>query len=291
MYYVFRLVGFLAPRLPAWLGLRLAATLGDLWYHLARGQRQILTTNLRHVLWSGVSDEAIQRTAREVFRNTFRNYYDLFHLPHLPREDVEKLIVVQGEEHLREALAAGKGAILVAAHFGNVELMSRASAIRHYQITAVAEHLQPERLYRYMLAQRSSGGVHLVPIDGSLKAIFRALHANELVGLAADRDVSHTGIAVRFFDALAILPTGYVSLALRTGAKVLPVFIVRQPDGSFTIHIEPPLALVNSGDRERDVRAGVEQMVAVLERYIGQYPEQWTFYQPIWATQSIEQRA
>ena len=282
MYYVFRLVGLLAPRLPAGLGLRLAATLGDLWYHLARGQRAILLRNLRHVLGSAATQETIQRTAREVFRNTFRNYYDLFRLPHLPSPDVEKLIIVQGEEHLREALAAGKGAIVVTAHFGNVEIMTRASAIRQYQITAVAEHLQPERLYRYLLAQRSIGGVHLVSIDGSLKAIFRALRANQLVGLAADRDVSHSGITVPFFGAPANLPAGYVSLALRTGAPVLPIFIVRQPDGRFVIYIEPPLPLANSGDRERDVRSGVAQMVAVLERYISQYPEQWTFYQPIW---------
>jgi len=286
MYYVFRLVGLLAPRLPVWLGLRLAAALGDLWYHLARGRRAILISNLRHVLGprasGGASEEIIQRTARAVFRNTFRNYYDLFRLPHLPGEELEKLIVVYGEEHLRAALAAGRGAILAAAHFGNVELMTRASAIRHYQITGVAEHVQPEKLYRYLLAQRSSGGVHLVPIDGSLKAIFRALRANELVGLAADRDVSGTGITVPFFGAPANLPAGYVSLALRTGAPVLPIFIVRQPEGRFVIQIEPPLALANSGDRERDVRSGVAQMVAVLERYIGQYPEQWTFYQPIW---------
>jgi len=286
VYYVFRLVGLLAPRLPAWLGLRLAAVLGDLWYYLARGRRAILLRNLRHVLGSsasgGASEAAIRRTARAVFRHTFRNYYDLFRLPHLPAEELEKLIVVQGEEHLREALAAGKGAILAAAHFGNVELMTRASAIRQYQITAVAEHLQPEKLYHYILAQRSRGGVHLVPIDGSLKAIFRALRANQLVGLAADRDVSGTGITVPFFGAPATLPAGYVSLALRTSAPVLPIFIVRQPDGRFVIQIEPPLALANSGDRELAVRSGVAQMVAVLERYISQYPEQWTFYQPIW---------
>ena len=282
MYYVFRLVGLLAPRLPAGLGLRLAAALGALWYHLARGQRAILLRNLRHVLGPGASEEKIQRTARAVFRNTFRNYYDLFRLPHLPAEEVEKLIVVQWEEHLREALAAGKGAILATAHFGNVEIMTRTSAIRQYQITGVAEHVQPEKLYRYLLAQRSRGGVHLVPIDGSLKAIFRALRANQLVGLAADRDVSGTGITLPFFGAPANLPAGYVSLALRTGAPVLPIFIVRQPEGRFVIQIEPPLALANSGDRERDVRSGVAQMVAVLERYIGQYPEQWTFYQPIW---------
>jgi lauroyl/myristoyl acyltransferase len=289
MYYVFRLLGLLAPCLPAWLGLCLAAALGDLWYHLARGRRAILISNLRHVLGPSASEREIQCTARAVFRHNFRNYYDLFRLPHLPSEELEKLIVVHGEEHLREALTAGKGVILATAHFGNVELMTRASAIRQYQITAVAEHLQPERLYRYLLAQRSIGGVHLVPIDGSLKAIFRALRANELVGLAADRDVSHSGITVLFFGAPANLPTGYVSLALRTGAPVLPIFVVRQPEGSFAIHIEPPLPLANSGDRERDVRSGVAQMVAVLERYIGQYPEQWTFCQPIW--DMAEQRA
>jgi hypothetical protein len=77
-----------------------------------------------------------------------------------------------------------------------------------WPIEAVAEHLQPERLYQYVVSLRASKGIKIIPIDSFLRPIFRALRNNELVGLAADRNLTGTGTLIDFFGAPALLPDG-----------------------------------------------------------------------------------
>ncbi len=121
-----------------------------------------------------------------------------------------------------------------------------------------------------------------VPVSQSLRPIVRALRANEAVALAADRDVTGGGEWLPFFGALARIPVGHVKLALRTGAPILPCFVVRESDRHSRVYIEEPLFLTPGEDLQRDVREGAQRIVALMERYIRAYPDQWLAFQPIW---------
>ena len=124
--------------------------------------------------------------------------------------------------------------------------------------------------------------MRLLPIDGPLFGLFRALRRGQLVAVAADRDITRSGILVDFFGAPARLPDGHVQLALRTGAELTTCFALRQPDNSSLVQVEPPLKLEQTGDFERDVRVGVRKVVARMESWISRYPEQWIMLYPIW---------
>jgi KDO2-lipid IV(A) lauroyltransferase len=87
---------------------------------------------------------------------------------------------------------------------------------------------------------------------------------------------------VDFFGTPARLSNGHVQLALRTGVPIVMGFSQRLPDNTFVARFEPPLELENTGDRERDMQAGLEKVVAIMERYIAQHPEQWAITVPIW---------
>jgi lauroyl/myristoyl acyltransferase len=282
IYTLYRLAGLLLPRIPSRLGYWLCARLGDLAYHLGGEARRNVRHNLRHVLGEGVGEEAIERRVREVFRNQVKNYFDLFRVPRLRPADLEGRLTVHGLEHIDQALTAGKGVILVSGHFGNFDIVGQILAFRSYHVTIVAEHLQPEPLYQYICRLRASQGLRLIPVDGSLKAIFKALRRNELVALAADRDVTESGIVVDFFGAPAQLPDGYAQLARRTGARIVLGFSARCPDNTYFAYVEPPLEAEVTGDRERDVRVTVEKVVALMERYLREHPEQWVMFQPLW---------
>jgi lauroyl/myristoyl acyltransferase len=91
-----------------------------------------------------------------------------------------------------------------------------------------------------------------------------------------------SGILVKFFDAPARLPDGHVQLALRTGAALLPAFSMRLPDNTFAAYAEPAIELQSGSDFDADVRAGVEQVARVMEKWIGQHPEQWVMFHRIW---------
>src|SRR5439155_2585276 len=83
------------------------------------------------------------------------------------------------------------------------------------------------------------------------------------------------------FGRPALLPSAHVALALRTGAALLPAFAWREK-GFLVARIEEPLDLVSTGDRDADVRAGVRQFAARLERYVKEHPEQWSVFEPVW---------
>jgi lauroyl/myristoyl acyltransferase len=133
-----------------------------------------------------------------------------------------------------------------------------------------------------VVSLRASKGIRLIPIDTFLRPLFKALRNNEIVGLAADRNLIGAGTVVDFFGAPCLLNDGHVSLALRTGAALVPAFSLRNPDNHFDAYVEPALALDRTGNAQQDVRAGMAKLAAVLEKWIGQYPEQWVMFQPIW---------
>ncbi len=281
-YYVYRLCGAVMPLLPPRLGYAISSKIGDLAYAGSATSRENVHDNLRHLLGPQGNPGRIQEVARQIFRNQARNYYDLFRVAALSSEQIERLVTVRGWKHVEQALSAGKGLIVVTPHFGSMDIVAQMFAVRQYPVTVVAEHLRPEKLYQYVVSLRASKGINFIPIDSFLRPLFRALRKNEIIGLAADRNLTETGMLVEFFGAPALLPDGHIQLALRTGARLVLVFGMRRPDNTFEAFIEPPLALENRGDLEHDTRLGMSRLVTVLEKYIGQHPEQWVMFQPVW---------
>jgi lauroyl/myristoyl acyltransferase len=282
-YYIYRLLGLLVPLIPSSLGYPLATRLGDFLYSLEKGRRADITDNVTHIL-EGSPKEAgdIEAIVRGVFRSMARNYYDLFRVPTLSLTEIARLVKVEGWEHVEKTLSRGKGLIIVTAHFGGADIVAQVLALREIQVVAPAEHLKPEVLFQYVSSLRTSKGLRLIPVDGPLSELYRSLRRNEVVGLAADRDITESGVVVDFFGAPARLPDGYAQLSLRTGAPIIAAFSQRLSDNTFVAHFESPLALRATGDRNRDVKTGVEKMVAIMERYIGEHPEQWAMSVPVW---------
>jgi KDO2-lipid IV(A) lauroyltransferase len=268
--------------IPPGLGYSLFSRLGDFAHDNATTSRNNVYDNLRHVLGPQADELRIVALGREVFRNQARNYFDLFRVARLPDGEILRIVTIHGLEHLDQALSRGKGLVAVSAHLGNVDLVANSFPLQNYPITVVAEHLKPEKLYRYVAGLRSSKGIGIIPADSFLRPIFRSLRSNIIVGIAADRNLTQTGTVVDFFGAPALLPDGHVQLALRTGASIALFFSLRRPDNTFEVFVEPPLELQNTGNAQDDVRAGMAQIVAGLERYIGQHPEQWVIFQSVW---------
>ncbi len=289
-YYLYRLLGAIVPRLPPRFGYWLFARLGALAFLLAKGARSAVEDNMRHVLGPEASPERLRHIVRSVFVNQARNYYDLFRVPSIPDAQIKELVTIVGQEHLTAALAEGRGAVLVSIHFGNIDIVAQAALIHGYPIVLVAEHLKPEILHRYVCSLRGSKGINLISADSFLKPIFRALAQNQFVALAADRETTGRGTVAQFFGAPALVPDGYVRLALRTGVPVVPAVSFRQPDNTFVAYVEPPIKMEKTGDASQDIQVNLRRVLAILERYIAAQPEQWILFQPIWqlAAPSVE---
>jgi len=284
-YIAFRLAGFVVPRIPQRIGYVLMGVLAWVISLLPLAANRAVVANLRQVLRAErveASDQEVQRLARAALRNNIINYYELFLLPHISLEEIHQRVTIHGWENLHRAQAAARGLILTTAHFGNFNLAGQIASYYRVPVTVVAEDLEPPRFYEYVTSLRAIHGLKFVPVGQSLRPIVRALRANEAVGLAADRDASGGGEWLPFFGRLARIPVGPVKLALRTGAPILPCFVVREANNHCQGYIEEPLFLTPSGDFQRDVREGTQRILALLERYIRAYPDQWLAFQAIW---------
>lgn len=283
LYGSYRLLAVLIRSLPPGIGYRVAIWAGWLTYHSSPRTRRVLTHNVSHVLGPNADPDRVQAVVRKLCVNIAKGHYDLIRLNRLGDDEIMALVRIEGREHVDRALGEGRGVILVSAHLGNVDVVGQLPLVYGVPTTSVVQHIEPERLFQYLRGLRESHGLRLIPSDGQMLELFRALKRGEIVCLVGDRAIGDNARLVDLFGSPTYITDGPVQLAVRTNTPLIPAYVQRLPDDTFLVHIEPPLELPRTGDREADVAAGMEMVIAVMERYIARHPEQWLVSTPVWA--------
>ncbi|MEX2045740.1 MAG: lysophospholipid acyltransferase family protein [Chloroflexota bacterium] len=252
-----------------------AEVVGTLAYLAAPGARRAVRSNLA-VIASGRNGRG---SIRRIFVEQTRNYVEIFSIP---RTDPKRLLAdmrTEGWEHVARAYEQGKGVVLASAHLGPVSVVGQ-MVIAHGYPVALPVEFERSDFQRAVNRARSGAGLQLIRTDSPL-GIFRVLREGKVLGILADRAVTGVGQRVQFFGREALLPSAAVVLSIRTGAPLVPSFAGRS-GGQLTASFEPPLDIPNTGDREADVREGVQRFARVLERYVRNAPEQWTVFEDFW---------
>lgn len=263
------------PLMPRALIGPFAEFVGTLAYLAAPGARRAVRANLAVI--------APERNGRGLVRRIFveqtRNYVEIFSIP---RTDPKKLLAAlrtDGWEHVARAYEQGKGVILASAHLGPVSVVGQMVLAHGYPVALPVE-VETSEFQRSVNRARGGAGLQLIRTD-SARGIFRFLREGKVLGILADRAVTGVGERVEFFGREALLPSAAVVLSMRTGAPLVPAFAGRS-DGVLTASFEPPLDIPDTGDRNADVREGVQRFARVLERYVRRTPEQWTVFEDFW---------
>lgn len=217
--------------------------------------------------------------AREVFVAQVRHYLETFRILRLAREQLLAMVGTEGWHHLVAAQARGKGVVLASAHLGSVVLCGQVIAARGLDVAVLVEH-KSDDMGRLIDRARSAMGIHTIETRSTV-GIGRTLRRGGIVGFLADRAVTGIGQRVTFFGREALLPSGHIAIALRTGAALVPAFATRQ-QGRPIAAIGPELDLERTGDRDADIREGMRRWVAVLEPRIRRAPEQWSVFDRVW---------
>jgi KDO2-lipid IV(A) lauroyltransferase len=275
-----RAAGLVPPAVSTVLARGAGATLA----RLERNKREVVARNLRRVLGPGASARTLARTVDAAFEYYALYYLESLRLPGLSAEAVDAGFTVEGYEHLLAALAAGKGALLVLPHLGGWEWAGRWVADQGHHITVVAEPIQPPELFEWFVEMRSALGMTVVALGPHAgAAVARALRANEVVCLLADRDVAGGGVPVTFFGEKTTMPGGPATLMLRTGAPILPtaVYFTKGRDQHVGV-VRPPLEVGRSGRLRDDVAQLTQALAGELELLIRKAPAQWHLFQPNW---------
>ncbi len=255
---------------------------------ISRDQREIAARNLRHVLGPAASERQIRRGVRSIFESYGRYWFDTLRLPLLSTEEVAAGFTIEGLQHLTAALDDGVGPILALPHVGGWEWAGRwLSAVHGWNVTAVAEQLDPPELHEWFLELRESLGMRIIPLGpsaGSESAA--ALAAGDVMCLLCDRDLSGAGVDVELFGERTTLPGGPAVMALRSGSPLLPTAVYFRGSGCHAV-VEEPLDTARRGRLRDDVERVTQDLARALERLIRVAPEQWHLLQPNWPSDRV----
>jgi KDO2-lipid IV(A) lauroyltransferase len=270
--------------LPEFVGRRLFDVAGLAAFHLAARARGVVEGNLRRVLGRPAASPIVRAVAKEAFRSYARYWYDTFRIRVMPAQEFRSRVRFLGMEHIERALEAGRGAVLALPHLGNWDVAGCYVVRTGKPVTAVAELLRPERLYRLFLEHRRALGMGIVPLEDDRAVadeLIRLTGENVLIALVADRDLKGRGVEVEMFGETTRMPAGPALLSLFTGAPLLPAACYDLADG-WLIDIGEPLEIEPSGVMRTDVITLTRLLAKRFERSISAAPTQWHMFQPVW---------
>ncbi|GIU83648.1 MAG: lipid A biosynthesis lauroyl acyltransferase [Acidimicrobiales bacterium] len=273
----------LAGILPRTGAMCLADLAAELAMRRSRSRRVVVERNLLRIWGARPPDRVIRSAVRRTFRSYARYWYESLLLPSLPLEEVDRRFGFEGLEHILRAREEGRGPLMVIPHLGGWEWAARwLTGVAGIPLTAVVEPLEPRELFEFFVEYRRRLGVHVVPLGPSAAAeIVRAVRRREVVCLLADRDIAGNGVPVEFFGEVTTLPAGPATLALRTGAPLLPTAVYFRGEGLYTV-VRPPLRVERRGRLRDDVLRVTKMVAAALEDLIRRAPEQWHVMSPNW---------
>jgi KDO2-lipid IV(A) lauroyltransferase len=261
----------------------LGAFFGELEFRLAWRQRSQLVRDMATALGRDAADPAVTRDLLQAYRVSDAAVLEVLAMMDRPHDQamLAQHCEVAGLDHLREALAGGRGVILLAAHMGNSALVPVRLAQMGFRISVVSRkaRMMPEEFF--VNGFKSYGVESIMANDGiqAYRSIVAALRAGGIVFLMLDQGARsiNDGIIVRFLGKDVPMPVGPAHLAKGSKAAVLPVTTTAaEPVWRFVI--EPPVASLHESGFEN----GTRTLVGIVERQIREYPQFWTWHQRRW---------
>jgi Kdo2-lipid IVA lauroyltransferase/acyltransferase len=273
-------VNLLPERFSLWMGRQL----GGMAFYLDREHRKVAVQNLEIAFGQEKSKREIDVIAKRTFQNLGMTAVEFFRIPRMDLKTLENKITIEGLKNARELLDnRTRGILLLLSHLGNWELMGMLAKFSRYPISVIAKPMKNKRIDRFVLQIRKTTGLEVISTEQAGRKVIRALSQNRLVGILIDQRAKRSeGVWVDFFGRKAPTTPALTVLAMRTGAPILPVFMVRNGYQKHRLLIKEPLQLIDTGDIKRDVEANTQQINHVLESMIRQYPDQWFWVHRRW---------
>lgn len=281
-YLGYRVASAIARLLPERTVAPISDVAGRVAVKLMRDRAAMVARHQRRV-----RPDLTERELRAAVDATFDSYVhywlESFRLPGTTPEALDARFTHDGFEHLQAGLAQGKGVILALPHLGAWEWAGFwLTAVHGLKVSVVVEQVQPPELASWFTELREAFGMEIIPLDRSAGTrSSAALKANHVLCLLCDRDISGSGVPVEFLGEKTTLPGGPATIALRSGAPLIPAGVYFDGDSHHAI-ARPPLDTSRHGKLRDDVARVTRDLADELEWLIRRDPEQWHLLQPNW---------
>lgn len=283
IYILFIIIGFVVRYISQKSALKIGSSVGNLVYYTVKKRRQIALKNLR-MIFNDMQDSELEKIAHQCFQNIGKTLIEFMRFPKYNAEQILNAVKLEGEEHLRQAINADKGVLIVTAHFGNWEIIFHVLASFTSKLSAVAQRFKNYRLDTLVNRYRIIHGGELIEKKFASRQVLKHLKDNFCVVILGDQDAGENGIFIDFLGVPASTAKGPVMFAMRAEVPILCVFDIRQNDGSHVISISAPIEMQSSGNLQTDIIANTKKLTNLLEELIYKYPPQWLWLHNRWKT-------
>ena len=259
----------------------LGAALGQCFFIVDGRHRRIAERQLA-AAFPRKSAAECRAIARATFRHFGRLLVAVLRFSTLSHEAMRERIEYEGADRVRAALAGGKGVLIFTGHFGYWELQGLAHPLVLPPISVLARPLDNPQLHELLERIRCATGNKVIYKQGALRRILRALEQNEGVAFLMDQHVQGTdAVTVDFFNRPAATASALATIALRTGAPLIPAFALPLSHGRYRMVYEHPVELppATSEDPVRDL---TQRCTDVLEMYVRRHPDLWLWMHRRW---------
>jgi KDO2-lipid IV(A) lauroyltransferase len=230
------------------------------------------------------TEEQRRAVMKQMRRNLGWMAAEFARLPKYTKENIEKVVVLDGHENFLAGQSRGKGVIYLTGHIGAWELSSYAHALYGFPLHYMARPLDNQPLDALVNRYRGLSGNKPIYKNEAARTMLRVLKEAGTVGILADQNtMPDEGVFVDFFGTPACTTTGIARVALHTDAAVVPGYAYWDENlRKYRLRFEPPVQLVRTGDTERDVLENTQRFAKVLEEIIRRYPGQWVWIHARW---------
>lgn len=265
-----------------WLGRRF----GTVAFWVNRRRRLIAYANLKAAFAKEKSPRELKIITKRCYQNIVQTFMEVLNLTKVNKRYVDQYVEVVDLDRMRTAVAAGRGTILLTAHFGDWELSSLVSSVKGWPIMVLVREQKMQRLNELLNQLRESNGCRVIRKGMDVKNILRELRKNSIVGILADQDAGKNGMFVEFFGRPTSCHTGPMEIAKHTGALILPNFNVRSHGPYHRLYLEQYIDFREIAGPD-DIRVSVQAYMRLLESYVRRYPDQWLWLHKRWKSTPV----
>jgi KDO2-lipid IV(A) lauroyltransferase len=272
-------------RLPRTLARLLAGVLAFNVYWLFGRLRRVGVRNLQMAL-PELSLKERKRILRGVYRHLGWQLVEFCRMTRYTAENTRDWLRTVGMDHYLAAQARGKGVLVLTGHLGAWELSSFYHSLMGYPMGMVIRRLDNRRLDEFVNGIRCTHGNRVLHKDDFGRELLTSMRAGQTVGILMDTNMTPPqGAFVKFFGISACTATGLAHVALKTGAAVLPGFMLWEPDErQYVLRFGPELLFTRTGDAQADILAATQLCTQAIETWIRRYPDQWLWIHRRWKT-------
>jgi KDO2-lipid IV(A) lauroyltransferase len=290
IYYSVVFLIWLSNFLPRKAWLSICGFLGRVTYHFLTETRRLIIKHLTLAYANEKSTDEIHELSKRVFTMLGKNAGDILRARRVKSlADLDKFLVVHGMENYKNATAKGKGVIFLTSHLGAFDLQITVMALHGLKPNIIGTPLKDPRLNELLFDYRNSYGAVAVERGKETFRLIKALKGAGSVAILIDQDTKVKSRFVEFFGNLAATPVGASILAMKTGAAIVPTYIVLGEDGLQHMYILPEIPWSENNDEEVNIVANTQNYTRFIEDVIRQHPDQWVWMHERWKTKPGEE--